>query len=214
MDTTNAETGQRDAPATTPAQSARRVVVALSWASLVWMTLEGALGLAAGLAARSVALIGWSLGSAIEGLASAIVIWRFTGRRTHSETSERAAHRAVAISFWLLAPYIAIEALRALITQADADTTILGIVITASSITVMPALGLTKRRLGRRLHSGATTGEGTQNLLCAAQGAAVLTGLAANAWFAAWWFDPIIALLLAGWAIREGHEAWRGQDCC
>lgn len=84
----------------------------LAWASLVWMTAEGVLGLAAGFAAGSVALVGWALGSAIEALASVIIVWRFTGRRTLSETSERRARRAVAVSFWLLAPYITIQAIR------------------------------------------------------------------------------------------------------
>jgi divalent metal cation (Fe/Co/Zn/Cd) transporter len=186
----------------------------LSWLSLGWMTVEGALGILAGATAGSIALIGWGLGSAIEGLAAAIVIWRFTGSRTHSETSERAAQRAVAVSFFLLAPYIAVEAIRSLAGGAHPTTSALGIAVTASSVVLMPALGLAKRRLGRRLGSGATAGEGTQNLLCAAQGAAVLIGLAANAAFGAWWLDPVIALALAAIAIDEGRDAWRGEGCC
>ncbi len=191
-----------------------RQVRALAWLSLMWMTLEGGLGLAAGLAAGSIALVGWALGSVIEGLASIIVIWRFTGSRTLSETAERSAQRAVAISFWLLAPYVAIEAVHDLWTHQHAETTILGIVITASSVVIMPWLGIVKRRLGHQLSSGATAGEGTQNLMCAAQGAAVLIGLGANAAFSLWWLDPVIALGLAGWTVREGFEAWRGEDCC
>ena len=77
-----------------------------------------------------------------------------------------------------------------------------------------PALGVAKRRLGARLGSGATAGEGTQNLLCAAQGAAVLVGLAANAAFGAWWLDAAIALALAAIALDEGRDAWRGEGCC
>ncbi len=98
-------------------------------------------------------------------------------------------------------------------TQHHAEATGLGIVVTVASLIIMPALGLTKRRLGGRLQSEATEGEGTQNLLCAAQAAAVLVGLGA-AMFGAWWVDPLIALGLAGWAIWEGIEAWRGEDCC
>lgn len=78
----------------------------------------------------------------------------------------------------------------------------------------MPALGIAKRRLGEQLGSGATAGEGTQNLLCAAQGAAVLVGLAVNAAIGAWWLDGVIALGLAAFAIKEGREAWRGEVCC
>jgi divalent metal cation (Fe/Co/Zn/Cd) transporter len=187
---------------------------ALSWASLIWMTIEGAAGLAAGFAAASIALIGWALSSVVEGLASVIVIWRFTGSRTHSETSEATAQKAVAVSFWLLAPYVAIESVRQLITAEHPQTSALGIAVTAASLAIMPALAIAKHRLGARLNSGATTGEGTQNLLCAYLAGAVLAGLAANAWLGWWWLDPLIGLAVAGVAIREGQQAWRGEDCC
>jgi divalent metal cation (Fe/Co/Zn/Cd) transporter len=194
-------------------RAARRARL-LSWLSLAWMTAEGALGILAGARAGSIALVGWGVGSAIEGLAAIIVIWRFTGSRTHSEASERRAQRAVAVSFFLLAPYIAVEAIRALATGEHPSTSGLGIAVTASSVVLMPALGVAKRRLGERLGSGATAGEGTQNLICAAQGLAVLLGLAGNAAVGAWWLDGAIALGLAAFAIHEGVEAWRGEGCC
>ncbi len=194
-------------------RAARRARL-LSWLSLAWMTAEGALGVFAGAVAGSIALVGWGLGSVIEGLAAVIVIWRFTGSRTHSETSERRAERAVAVSFFLLAPYIAVEGVRSLAAGEHPDASVLGIAVTASSVVLMPALGIAKRRLGERLGSGATAGEGTQNLLCAAQGAAVLVCLAANAAVGAWWLDGVIALGLAAFAIKEGREAWRGEGCC
>lgn len=192
------------------ARSARR----LSWLSLGWMTVEGVVGLAAGIAAGSIALIGWALGSAVEGLASVIVIWRFTGSRTLSESSERRAQQAVAVSFWLLAPYLAVEAARDLLGHHHPGSSAVGMALTASSVVVMPALGLAKRRLGHTLGSAATAGEGTQNLLCVAQGAAVLVGLAVNTTLGWWWLDSIVAIVLAGWAVREGIDAWRGGDCC
>jgi divalent metal cation (Fe/Co/Zn/Cd) transporter len=194
-------------------RAARRVRL-LSWLSLAWMTAEGAVGVFAGVVAGSIALVGWGLGSVIEGLAAVIVIWRSTGSRTHSETSERRAQRGVAVSFFLLAPYIAIEGVRSLAGGEHPDTSVLGIAVTASSVVLMPALGIAKRRLGEQLGSGATAGEGTQNLLCAAQGAAVLVGLAANAAVGAWWLDGVIALGLAAFAIKEGRAAWRGEGCC
>lgn len=191
-----------------------RKVLWLSVASLFWMTVEGALGLYAGVQANSISLIGWAIGSVIEGLASVIVIWRFTGTRRLSETAEGKAQKAVAVSFWLLAPYIAVEGLRDLIGGHQTETTLLGIVVTASSLLVMPALGVAKKRLGQHLDSDATSGEGTQNLLCAAQAAAVLVGLGVHAASGADWVDPVVALGLAGWAVREGLEAWRGEECC
>src|SRR3989441_4752516 len=120
----------------------------LAWASLGWMTIEGAVGLVAGFAAGSIALVGWALSSGVEGLASVIVIWRFTGARTLSETAEGRAQKAVAISFWILAPYVATGSVRDLITQHRADSTLLGIGLTISSILLMPALGIAKQRLG------------------------------------------------------------------
>jgi divalent metal cation (Fe/Co/Zn/Cd) transporter len=180
----------------------------------MWMTAEGVVGLLAGITAGSIALVGWALGSAVEGLASVVVIWRFTGSRTLSETSEHRAQQAVAVSFWLLAPYIAIAAVSDLLGHHHPETSGVGMVLTGSSVLAMPALGLAKRRLGRTLGSAATAGEGTQNLLCAAQGAAVLVGLGANAAFGWWWLDGVVALVLAGWAVREGVEAWQGEDCC
>ena len=195
-------------------QRAARAARLLSWLSLVWMTAEGAVGLFAGIRAGSVALVGWALSSVVEGLASVIVIWRFTGSRTLSETAERRAQQAVAISFWLLAPYVAIESLRNLLTGHKPDLSILGIVLTALSLVVMPVLGRAKHRLGTRLGSAATAGEGTQNLLCAYLAAAVLVGLAGNGLFGWWWLDPVIGLVVAAVAVGEGRDAWVGEDCC
>ncbi len=191
-----------------------RTVRLLSWFSLIWMVLEGALGLVAGGTAGSVSLVGWALSSAVEGLASIIVIWRFTGSRTLSETAEGRAQKAVAVSFWLLAPYVGIQSVIDLATGHRAENSVLGIVLTAASLVIMPVLGVAKQRLGARLNSGATAGEGTQNLLCAATAAAVLIGLAGNALFGAWWLDPIIGLIIAAVAVKEGREAWKGEDCC
>jgi len=187
----------------------------LAWLSLAWMTAEGAIGLAAGITAGSIALTGWALGSAVEGLASIIVVWRFSGARTMSESAERRAQRGVAVSFWLLAPYIAIQAVRDLAGDHQAAATVVGIALTASSVIIMPVLGITKQRLGRRLGSDVTAAEGIQNLMCAAQAAAVLLGLAVVAiWPAGWPVDPVIALGIAAWSGWEGGQAWRGDGCC
>jgi divalent metal cation (Fe/Co/Zn/Cd) transporter len=186
----------------------------LSWLSLAWMTAEGVIGLIAGVNEASVALIGWALGSVIEGLASVIVIWRFTGARTFSPAAESRGRRTVAVSFFLLAPYIGVAAVRALAGHHVPAPGVLGMTITAGSVVFMPALGAAKRRLAARLGSGATAGEGMQNLLCAAQGGAVLLGLAATAAWGWRWLDPVIALALAAWAIGAGITTWRGHDCC
>ena len=185
----------------------------LSWLSLAWMTVEGAVAITAALVAGSVALLGFGIDSVIEGLASVIVIWRFTGSRRLSEHAERQAQKAVAVSFFLLAPYIAQDAIRALINGDHPSTSWVGIGLSISSIVVMPLLGRAKQRVGERLGSGATAGEGAQNLLCAYMAAGVVAGLGANAAFGWWWLDPVIALAIAAIAVHEGREAWAGEDC-
>jgi divalent metal cation (Fe/Co/Zn/Cd) transporter len=195
--------------------SAARRARWLAWASLAWMCTEGGIGLWQGLAAGSIALTGWALGSAVEGLASVVVIWRFTGSRTLSETAERRAQRAVGVSFWLLAPYVAAVSVHDLVTGHHAGTTAIGIALTAVALLVMPLLGWAKHKLALRLGSAATAGEGTQNYLCAAQAAAVLLGLAVTAvWPGAWWLDPVVGLGIAAVSAREGAGSWRGDDCC
>ncbi|MGW5685594.1 cation transporter [Nonomuraea sp. NPDC003754] len=185
----------------------------LSVVTLVWLGLESTLGLAAGLSAHSVALIGWGLSSLVEALASLIVVWRFTGSRTLSPHAEERARRAVAVSFWLLAPYLVAHVLYDLDAGHRAAPTVLGVVVTSVSLVSMPVLGLAKRRLGARLRSPATRGEGAQNLICAAMAAGVLAGLWLNS-FGVWWADPAVATALAVVAVREGTRAWRGHDCC
>ena len=194
-------------------QRAARRARLLSWLSLAYMAAEGAIAITAAVIAGSVALLGFGLDSAIEGLASVIIVWRFTGTRTLSETAEARAQKAVAVTFFLLAPYIAYDAAVALITRSHAETSWLGIGLSIASLILMPALGVAKRRLGTRLGSGATAGEGTQNLLCAYLAAAVLAGLLANTVLGWWWLDPVVALGIAGLAVREGIEAWHGEEC-
>jgi divalent metal cation (Fe/Co/Zn/Cd) transporter len=186
----------------------------LSWLSLVYMAVEGAVAITAAILSGSVALLGFGLDSVIEGLASVIIIWRFTGTRTLSETAEGRAQKAVAVTFFLLAPYIAYDAVTTLAAGDHAETSWLGIGLAITSLIVMPLLGVAKKRLGTRLDSGATSGEGSQNLLCAYLAAAVLVGLLANTLLGWWWLDPVIGLGIAALAVWEGIEAWRGNDCC
>jgi divalent metal cation (Fe/Co/Zn/Cd) transporter len=188
---------------------------ALSWGSLGWMTIEGVVGLIAGLNAGALSVIVWAASSFVEGLASMIVIWRFTGARTLGEHSERAAQRLVAGSFLLLIPFFVYEAIRRLVDGSDTTSNLLGIAVTASAIVLMPALGRAKLRLGQRLGSGATTGEGVQNLMCALQAAAALIALiGASAGVSL--IDPIAALVVAAIAAKESIGLWHGaaDDCC
>ena len=186
----------------------------LSWLSLVWMGLEGGIAITAGILAGSIALIGFGTDSAIEGIASVVIIWRFTGARMLSNAAEERAQRLVAIQFFLLAPYLTFEAIQHLASAERPEVSVLGMVLTATSLMGMPLLGIAKQRVARQLGSQATHGEGTQNLLCAYLAAAVLLGLAGNAALSWWWLDPIAALVIAAVAVREGVETWRGEGCC
>jgi divalent metal cation (Fe/Co/Zn/Cd) transporter len=190
-----------------------RLARTLSWITLGWMGIEGGVAIGAAVAAESVALLGFGLDSGIEAIASIIVIWRFTGSRLASPAAERRAQQLVAASFFLLAPYIAAEAILALTAGDHAETSIAGLVLTAGTAIFEPALGLAKRRIGARLGSAATAAEGTQNLLCAYLALAVFAGLAANTLLGAWWLDGTVALGIAGWAVIEGRRAWAGKTC-
>lgn len=186
----------------------------LSWASLAYMSLEGLVAVVAGIVAGSIALIGFGIDSAIEGFASVIIVWRFTGSRTLSHRAEERAQKLVAVQFFILAPYVTFEAVRALVGGSRPEESLVGVALAATSIVVMPLLGRAKQRIGSRIGSSATASEGKQNLLCAYLAAALLVGLLGNALLGAWWLDPVVALFIAAVAVQEGREAWRGDACC
>ena len=190
-----------------------RRVKLISWLSLGWMTAEGAIGLTAGLMANSIALIGYGLDSNIEGVASLIIIWRFTGDRIHSDEAETRAQKVVGATFFLLAPYILVSATQRLAAGSHAKASWVGIGLATVSISLMPIFGRAKKRIGNQLRSHATAGEGTQNILCAYLSLAILIGLAANAVFGFWWADPLVALIVAVVAIQAGITTWRGEAC-
>ena len=193
-------------------RAARRATV-LAWASLAWMSVEGFLGIYAGVQSRSLGVVTWAASSFVEALAAVIVVWRFTGRRTLSATSEARAQRWVAASFFLLAPFFLVEAIRKLIDGGETEITVLAVALTISAIVLMPLLGWVKLRLGRELGSGATSGEGVQNLMCAVQATAALIALA-GAGIGLSWLDPVAAVAIAGIAMKEGRDGWRGEDTC
>lgn len=206
--------GSADAARGSAWLDAARKARLLSWISLAWMGAEGTVAIVAGVLAGSIALVGFGIDSFIEGVASIVIVWRFTGTRLHSAAAETRAQKLVAVQFFLLAPYITYEAVERLLSGARPETSWLGIGVATSSLIGMPLLGIAKRRLADQLGSVATRGEGTQNLLCAYLAAAVLVGLVGNAFFGLWWLDPAAALVIAGVALKEGRESWRGEGCC
>ena len=203
------------APAAPGIERARLVRRArlLAWLGLGWHAVEAAVAIAAGIAASSVALVGFGAGSLVEAVAGVVVLWRFAAARAASEDAERRAQRLIGASFFAIAVYVAVESGRALIGGQEPEASWVGIALAAAALVTMPPLAIAKTRLGARLGSAATAGEGRQNMLCAYLSAALLVGLVANAALGWWWADPVVALLIAAVALREGREAWRGEQC-
>jgi divalent metal cation (Fe/Co/Zn/Cd) transporter len=186
----------------------------LAWLGVGWHFFEAAVAILAGLAAGSFALIGFGADSLIESVAGLVVLWRFAASRTTSETAERRAQKLIAVSFYVLAAYVGVEAVRALAAAEHPETSWVGIGLSLVTLATMPLLALAKARIGDRLGSAATKSEGRQNMLCAYLSGALLIGLGANALFGAWWADPATASLIAAVAVKEGREAWQGDSCC
>jgi divalent metal cation (Fe/Co/Zn/Cd) transporter len=191
-------------------QRARR----LAWAGNAWHLVEFAIAVGAGIAAGSIALIAFGVDSLIEVAAGLTIVWRFSGSRLGSATSERRAQQVIALSYFLLAGYVAVESLRDLASGRQPGVSWVGIGLAAFTALSMPLLAQAKRRVGHALGSAATVGEGGQNMICAYLSIALLVGLLANALLGWWWADPIAALVIGVVAAREGIESWRGDACC
>jgi divalent metal cation (Fe/Co/Zn/Cd) transporter len=186
----------------------------LAWLGIGWHAVEMAVAIAAGLAAGSIALVGFGADSLVEALAGLTVIWRFADTRSASEAAERRAQRLIGVSFFAVGAYVTVEVVRTLAGGTHPEASWVGLGLAAVTLAAMPPLALAKGRVGKRLGSSATRSEGRQNLLCAYLSAGLLAGLGANALLGWWWADPVAALLIAGVAVREGREAWRGEACC
>jgi divalent metal cation (Fe/Co/Zn/Cd) transporter len=186
----------------------------LAWGGIAWHFVEFLIALIAGIAAGSIALIGFGADSLIEALAGFVVLWLFTGRRLGSPTAERRAQQMVAVSFFILAAYVGVESIRTLVVGDHPETSWIGIGLAAFTAPTMPLLARVKRRVGQQLNSAATVKEASQTQLCAYLSVALLIGLLANAIGGWWWADPAAALFIAAVAVREGRESWRGEGCC
>jgi divalent metal cation (Fe/Co/Zn/Cd) transporter len=188
----------------------------LAWGGNAWHLVEFAIAVGAGIAAGSVALVGFGIDSVIEALAGGVIVWLFSGGRGSSHTAERRAQQLIAASYALLVVYIGVEAVRDLLGSHHPGVSWVGIGLAAFTAPTMPLLARAKRNVGQKLNSSATVSEASQNMICAYLSIALLVGLLANALLGWWWADPIAALAIAAVAAREGVDAWRGEscDCC
>lgn len=190
----------------------RRRIRLLVAATITYNIIEAVVAITAGTIASSIALIGFGLDSVIEVSSAAAVAWQFAG--PDHERREKVALRVIAGSFFVLAAYVTVEALRTLIGGHQPEQSTVGIVVVAISVVIMPFLSWAQRRAGRELGSASAVADSKQTLLCTYLSAAVLVGLLLNAALGWWWADPVVALGLAVIAVREGREALRGETCC
>ena len=181
-------------------------------ATISYNVIEAVVALTAGTRASSSALIGFGLDSVIEVASAAAVAWQFAGR--DPEAREKTALRVIAFSFFGLAAFVTVDAVRSLLGAGEADHSTVGLVLAAVSLAVMPLLSYGQRRTGRELGSRSAVADSKQTLICTYLSAVVLVGLALNSLFGWSWADPVAALVIAAVAIREGVEAWQGDSCC
>ncbi|QNE19933.1 hypothetical protein F1D05_20995 [Kribbella qitaiheensis] len=185
----------------------------LAGASVTYNVVEAVIAISAGSIAGSVALVGFGLDSVVEVASGLIILWQF--RHPLPETRERRALRLIALSFFGLALYVAVESVRALLGRgAEAETSGIGIGLAIASLIVMPLLSYAQRRTGKALNSNAVVADSTQTLLCTYLSAVLLVGLLLNATLGWYWADPVAGLVIAAVALREGIQAWRGEGCC
>ncbi|MCX2968621.1 MULTISPECIES: cation diffusion facilitator family transporter [Streptomyces] len=184
-------------------------------ATIAYNVVEAVVALTFGTMASSTALIGFGLDSVVEVSSATAVAWQFSATDDAvRESREKTALRVIAFSFFALAAYVTLDAIRSLLGSGEADGSLPGIVIAALSLAVMPFLSYAQRRTGRELGSASAVADSKQTLLCTYLSAVLLVGLLANATLGWSWADPLAALVIAGIAVREGREAWRGDGCC
>ncbi|MEU2513008.1 cation transporter [Streptomyces syringium] len=193
---------------------ARRIRLLVA-ATIAYNVIEAIVAITAGTLASSTALIGFGLDSVIEVSSAAAVAWQFSARE-HAvrEAREQQTLRIIAVSFFALAAYVTVDAVRALAGTGEAERSVPGIVVAALSLAIMPFLSAAQRKAGRELGSASAVADSKQTLLCTYLSAVLLIGLVLNATLGWSWADPVAALVIATTAIKEGRDAWQGKGCC
>lgn len=181
-------------------------------ATISYNVVEAMIAVAEGTRVSSSALVGFGLDSVVEVSSAAAVAWQFSAK--DPESREKPTLRFIAWSFFALAAYVTVDAVLSLVGIGEPRPSAIGIGLAAVSLIVMPLLSFAQRSAGRELGSRSAVADSKQTLLCSFLSAALLLGLVANAVAGWWWADPVAALLIAAVAVREGHEAWRGDPCC
>lgn len=213
MDLTDrSSTGRPQTTQATAVSKLARTAIALAWLTVAWNLVEAGVALFAGQSAGSTALIGFGLDSLIEVSSALVVLWQL--RSDMAEEREQQALKLIALSFFALAIWVTLTSVITLISQTQPEESKTGIVLAIVSLIVMPVLALAKRRVGKAMSSATVVADSAQTWLCTSLSAVLLVGLVANATLGWWWADPVAGLVIAAVAVREGREAWRGENCC
>lgn len=203
----------------TPTELGRpaRIAIWLLWATIVYNVIEGVVAVWAGLAADLVSLTGFGVDSGIEVAAAVIVLQRLRAEVRHGdvdEAKERRALRAVAVTFFVLAAYVSVEGVRDLVTGSEPETSVVGIVLTALSVLIMPTLARYKRINGERMGSKLVLADAAETKLCSWLSVSTLAGLVLYSLVGWTWLDSVAGFVIAYFAVREGREAWEGELVC
>ena len=185
-----------------------RIAFRLEYFTIAWMVIEVTVAIVAGVVAHSIALIAFGLDSLIELFAAVVVIWQLNGLTADREPREQMALRLISFTFFALAIYVTIEAIIDLSRGSHPEVSAAGITLAAAALVVMPLLFLSKLRVARRIDNVPLAADAHESLFCGTLAAVLLIGLALNAAFGWWWADPVAALTVAAFAVREGLEAW------
>jgi divalent metal cation (Fe/Co/Zn/Cd) transporter len=202
----------RTAPAPDRRAILSRRIRLLAAATITYNLVEAVAALWAGNVADSSALIGFGLDSVIEVASAVALSWQFSAQ--DPERREHMTLRIIAFSFFALALFVTVDSVRSLTGGGEAQHSIPGIVIAALSLAIMPVLSWLQRRAGRELGSRTAVADSKQTLLCTYLSAVLLAGLVLNSTLGWWWADAGAALVIAGIAVREGINAWKGDVCC
>lgn len=192
---------------TQPEEVLVRRGLALTWFIVLWDVIEGVVAVTAGLAANSIALIGFGIDSAIEVFAASVVIWQLRGG---AQTRQQLALRLIGLTFFALASYVAFESIRDLITQDKAGgESLIGIVLNVVALIVMVPVAVVQRRTGQALDNPVLVAQSTETWISNALSVTVFAGLGLNFTLGWWWADPAVALVVAAITLWNGREAWR-----
>jgi divalent metal cation (Fe/Co/Zn/Cd) transporter len=186
---------------------------------MAYNAIEALVALWAGVQSGSIALVGFGFDSVIELAAAAVVLWRFSieargGAASEIEVAEHRVHRFVGVTFFALAAYVLLQSAWDLWAREAPSESLVGLVLAAVSLIVMPLVAIWKLRVAAVIGSAALRSEAKETIACSYLSLCLLLGLTANALFGWWWADPAAAILMVPWLIREGVEGWKGEGCC